>query len=313
MVIELCRKAVGLDKYSLARLVTLFERQDATAVHLRVATESWLRAHMGAGRQARLIGWTGAPGAGKSTLLGALALHLIRQSRDIAVAIIAIDPSSHISGGAILGDRTRTRFPVCDARIYFRSQASGLALGGLSRATWPIVRLLSYFFDYIFIETVGIGQSEIEIRHLADSVTLVTQPFAGDQIQFLKSGIMEIPDIFVVNKCDEERLALQSYHQLVSSLQFLEQGEIPVVMTSAVSGRGIDQLADVLREKAVPTKTKREQAFRYFLRKEVERQFGLFGLNCIDKSGINFDAQGSFDLQLEVALQEIRKSIREIR
>ena len=117
--------------------------------------------------------------------------------------MLAVDPSSQVSGGALLGDRTRMRFPPDERRLFFRSQASESDLGGLGPSTFQVCRLLTRLFDCVMIETVGIGQSEADIRHLADRVYLVLQPLGGDEVQFLKAGIIEVPHAFILNKCDE--------------------------------------------------------------------------------------------------------------
>ena len=148
----------------------------------------------------RVVGITGAPGAGKSTLVGALAPALIAGGD--ALAVVAVDPSSPTSGGAFLGDRTRVRFPPDEPRLYFRSQASRGQLGGLAPSTFHVCRLLARLYDTVLVETVGVGQSEIDVAHVADATWLVIAPHGGDEVQFMKAGLMEVPDGFVLSKDD---------------------------------------------------------------------------------------------------------------
>lgn len=252
-------------------------------------------------------GITGTPGAGKSTLIGAIGNRLMAMDPDVRMAVLAVDPSSHVSGGSLLGDRTRVRFPVNEERLFFRSQASGGELGGMSASTFQVARLLHYLFDLVLIETVGIGQNEIEIQKLADRVYLVLQPFAGDQVQFLKAGIMEIPQVFILNKSDEKDAARRSLHALKTSLEFARPGEsdIQIIQTSAVTGQGVDDVcADLLRFRASvqdaesPLRAKEE---KYFAR-WVEDEFGRYGLRFLDASGgaqAFLSPSGGFDLAQE--------------
>ena len=174
-------RAARLEKHPLARLITLVEqdarrgpgapRRRCSGICGSIRTRFPLRA--------RVIGVTGTPGSGKSTLIGRLALELLGAGPAVRVAVLAIDPSSVESGGALLGDRLRTHFPVGEPRIFFRSQATQGDLGGVGRRTFAVTRLLRHLFDFVFVETVGIGQSEIEITPLADATVLVLQPLAG--------------------------------------------------------------------------------------------------------------------------------------
>ena len=195
---------------------------------------------------ARLIGITGAPGAGKSTLVDKLALHLAAQGRKVAV--VAVDPSSAFSGGAILGDRIRMHDATHHPSIYVRSMATRGHLGGLSRATEDACDLLDAFgFDDILIETVGVGQDEIEVVQVAHLCVVVLVPFMGDDIQAIKAGIMEIADAYVVNKADRDGADRMEAH-LRAMLSLYEEGsrEIPILRTVATRGEGIDELAGTI-------------------------------------------------------------------
>ena len=150
---------------------------------------------------------TGPPGAGKSTLLSAL-LRAWRERRSATVAMLAVDPSSRRSGGSLLGDRARIDFDPADRGVLIRSTAAGERLGGLARATRAAAQALAAAFDVVVIETVGVGQAETEVADVADTVAVVVQPGSGDVLQFLKSGIMEIPDVLVVTKADLGQIAI---------------------------------------------------------------------------------------------------------
>jgi LAO/AO transport system kinase len=151
------------------------------------------------------VGITGPPGVGKSTLVSALIGELRKSNR--TVGVVAVDPSSLRSGGALLGDRARVALDPNDNDVFFRSLASHGELGGLTENAFSVARLLSATFDVVLVETTGVGQNETDVRDIADVVLLVVQPGSGDTLQFLKAGIMEIPDVIVVNKADEEKLA----------------------------------------------------------------------------------------------------------
>lgn len=197
---------------------------------------------------AQRIGITGAPGAGKSTLLDALVRSL--RPRDRSLGILAIDPSSQRTGGALLGDRVRVRSGSGDDGVYLRSMAARERLGGLADATFASVEILAAVFDCVFVETVGIGQSESEIAHLVDTLVFVAQPDAGDTLQFMKAGILELPELFLVNKADVGSAAERTASELSSGLG-LSAGrhdgwQPPVLLASAREGTGIDALVDAI-------------------------------------------------------------------
>jgi LAO/AO transport system kinase len=198
-----------------------------------------------AGR-AHVVGITGVPGSGKSTLVGKLAEKLRAKGRKIG--IVAIDPSSPYSGGAILGDRVRMTETATDPGVYIRSMATRGATGGMARATLDAVDILDVAaFDTVIIETVGVGQDEVEIVRASHTTVVVSAPGLGDEIQAIKAGILEIADIHVVSKCDRS----DSNRTLVDLKQMLMTGfghekrewTVPVIGTSAVTGAGLDDLA----------------------------------------------------------------------
>lgn len=221
----------------VARLVTLVERDDPAAVAERAEPLAAIESNP----LAPVVGFTGAPGVGKSTLLGALASALAAGS-DRRIAIVAVDPSSAVTGGALLGDRTRIRVP--EGRVFIRSQASQAESGGLAPTTYPVVRALRRLFDLVLVETLGVGQSEDDIRHVADATYLLLQPLAGDSVQHLKAGLMEAPDAIVVTKCDVADLAHRALADLRGAIGLARPGEtIPLHAVSARTGAGIDELA----------------------------------------------------------------------
>ena len=197
--------------------------------------------------QALVVGFTGAPGAGKSTLVGAYVKELRRRGK--SVGIIAVDPSSPITGGAILGDRIRMTGHSNDMDVFVRSLASRGHLGGLSRTAVKVLDVMDAAKkDVIVIETVGAGQSEVEIAGVADVKIVVAAPGLGDDVQAIKAGILEIADILVVNKGDHP-LASQTVRHLRTMTGFRTDGdEVPVLRTTALTGEGLDRLADTVAE-----------------------------------------------------------------
>ncbi|MDI7214257.1 protein kinase [Leptospira santarosai] len=309
---ELIEGARKGEKFPLAKLISGVERQDS--FEFRKNLFESLGSQGLTGQNSLTVGFTGTPGAGKSSLLGELATQFLKSNDGETMAIVAIDPSSHISGGSLLGDRTRLSLPAREKRIYFRSQPSQLELGGVNPYTYHVIRLLRCFFRYVFIETVGIGQNEIEVSKLTDLSFLVLQPLGGDQIQFMKSGIMEIPDSFILNKCDEEVLANSSYHMLISTLEFLKdvmpgKNLPPVFKTSAKTKYGIDELLDFIRKTKPAADRFKETDLQ--LKKWIKNEYGNFGLKAIENlETLPHSDFSSFETLEGKALQEIRKNLR---
>jgi LAO/AO transport system kinase len=228
------------DVRAISRALTAIENRSPEA-------EAILRELFPFTGQAYRIGITGAPGTGKSTLVDRLAAHYRKEKR--TVGIIAVDPSSPFTGGAILGDRIRMQGHATDAGIYIRSMATRGFLGGLAQATGDAALLLDAAGkQMVLVETVGVGQGEIEIVRLADCTVVVLVPGMGDDVQSLKAGLMEIGDIFVLNKSDREG-ADRFEQQLRAILQLLPEREgwkPAVVRTVATDNRGIDELASTI-------------------------------------------------------------------
>ena len=244
---------MSADKAAVSRALNLVEDRRPES-HGRVA--ELLAALKDAPRAAggHRVGLTGPPGVGKSTLTSALARSVRHRGR--TVGVVAVDPSSIRSGGSLLGDRARMSFDPSDTGLFVRSLATAGEVGGLAYAANSAVRVLAAAYDVVVVETTGVGQSEIDIVHVADTVVLVIQPGSGDVLQFLKAGIMEIPDILVVNKADQEELARRAVADLRGALQTAQAvgaggrqdagWETPIVATSATKGTGIDELIDDL-------------------------------------------------------------------
>ncbi|HSJ84665.1 MAG TPA: methylmalonyl Co-A mutase-associated GTPase MeaB [Acidimicrobiia bacterium] len=233
---DLAQRVQRGDRRALARLISAIESGDP-------ASEKTVAALVEEVAPAPRIGITGPPGAGKSTLVGAVIAEL--RSRGDTVAVLAVDPSSPVTGGALLGDRIRMQDHVEDPGVYIRSMASRGHLGGLSPAAGPTIAVLARSgFDIVLVETVGVGQSEVEVMDHVDQVVLVVSPGWGDQIQADKAGIVEITDVFVVNKGDRPGVEVVQR----ALLERMGGGsEAPVLVTAAIKGEGVPALVDVIR------------------------------------------------------------------
>jgi LAO/AO transport system kinase len=202
-------------------------------------------AALGGEAHGHVVGVTGPPGAGKSSLLSELCRAWRGGGR--SVAVLAVDPSSKRSGGALLGDRARIAFDPEDRGLFIRSTAAGDRLGGLAPATRAAAQALAAAFDVVVIETVGVGQSETEVGEVADTVAVIVQPGSGDVLQFLKSGIMEIPDVLVITKADLGDLAQRARRDLSAALRSAGSRDTKVVAVSSISpATGIDELVEAL-------------------------------------------------------------------
>jgi LAO/AO transport system kinase len=226
---------------AVLNLVESSGQREEVAALLREVSASAL----GGEARAHVVGVTGPPGAGKSMLLGELVRAWRAAGR--SVAVLAVDPSSKRSGGALLGDRARIPFDPDDDRVFIRSTAAAGRLGGLAPATRAAAHALAAAFDVVVVETVGVGQSETDVAEVADTVAVIVQPGSGDVLQFLKAGIMEIPDVLVVTKADLGDVALRARRDLNAALRSLGSSEVAVVAVSSVAPvSGIDELVAAL-------------------------------------------------------------------
>ncbi len=246
---ELGRRLAARDLTAAAPALNLLEnRSPPAAAQTMALLDAVSVAALGHEAPAQIVGVTGPPGVGKSSLLSRLVAHW--RASDRSVAVLAVDPSSRRSGGSLLGDRARIERAPDDRQVFIRSTAAGDRLGGLAPATRAATTALSAAFDVVVIETVGVGQSETEIADVADEVAVVVQPGSGDVLQFLKSGIMEIPDVLVVTKSDLGAVAHRALADLRAALRSLGADSVPVVAVSSVSPpTGIGELVDALDQR----------------------------------------------------------------
>ncbi len=238
---SLAKRLLDGDKRALARAITLIENDDPAGWEL-------VREVYPQTGKARIVGLTGPPGVGKSTLIGALTKEM--RAADRRVAVLSIDPSSPFTRGALLGDRIRLSDHFLDPGVFIRSMASRGALGGLSEATLQAALLMDASGnDDVFIETVGVGQAEIDIVDHGDTVVLALMPGSGDSIQALKAGVMEIPDIIVVNKADHPMTdTMVREIRGVLSLGPATSWRVPILRTEAARGEGVAELAERIGE-----------------------------------------------------------------
>src|SRR5713101_1503752 len=240
------------DLLALARLITRVENRGSEIPEIMRAIQPRLgRAHV--------LGITGPPGAGKSTLVDRLTSHL--RAEGAAVGVLAVDPSSPFTGGAVLGDRIRMQAHTLDPEVFIRSMATRGSLGGLARATGDVIKLMDAFgFGWIIIETVGVGQTELDIIKQVDTTVVTLVPESGDAVQVMKAGLMEVADLFVVNKADRDgAYALMAELRFSVHLHYTGGGapkdvdwEVPVLAAKAANDVGIDELiGQVKRHRAV--------------------------------------------------------------
>ena len=242
----LVERMLAGDRLALARLITLVENRAP-------AVSAIMRAVHGRGTEAYVVGVTGPPGAGKSTIVDRITA-LVR-ARDESVGVVAVDPSSPFTGGAVLGDRIRMQAHALDPGVFIRSMATRGAFGGLARASGDVLKLLAAFgLRFILIETVGVGQTELDIMKLADTTVVVLVPESGDAIQTMKAGLLEAADVFVVNKADRSGAdALAAELRFAAHLQYSSPSaprdidwEIPVLATQAQANIGVAEVLDAI-------------------------------------------------------------------
>jgi LAO/AO transport system kinase len=261
---DLLASAVEGDRRALARLLTGIENENP-------AIRELLPRIFAASRGAHLVGITGPPGAGKSTLVTALAREY--RARGRRVGIVAVDPSSPYTGGAIMGDRIRMMGHAADRDVFMRSMASRGELGGIAAATWMAAAALDAAgYDPILVETVGAGQSEVEIARLAETTVVVEVPEMGDEVQAIKAGLLEVADLLVVNKGDRPGADLAARHlRAMLSTAGGRVGRKPplILLTTATSGEGVAALADAIEAHRSAARSPEQAAAR--ARNQVRR------------------------------------------
>jgi LAO/AO transport system kinase len=239
---RLIRKATRRDRRAISQLMSMAEN-DAHS-RLKILAKLYWR-----GKGSHVIGITGSPGCGKSTLIAQLAKHY--RDAGHSVGVVAVDPSSQITGGALLGDRIRMSELAADPKVFIRSMATRGAYGGLARATEDAVRILAATStERLIVETAGTGQSDVDVKALADTTVVVTSPGLGDEIQALKAGIMEIGDIFVVNKADKENAdqTAREIDAMISMGEWVDGWRPRVIKTIATTGEGVVALSEAIRQ-----------------------------------------------------------------
>jgi LAO/AO transport system kinase len=273
-VTDLVRRMLEGDRLALARLITRIENRTPDVPEIMRA----IHARTG---HAYVLGVTGPPGAGKSTVVDRLT-SLLRAER-LEVGVIAVDPSSPYTGGAVLGDRIRMQTHTLDPGVFIRSMATRGSLGGLARATGDVIKLMDAFgFPWVIIETVGVGQTELDIVRQADTTVVTLVPESGDSIQAMKAGLMEVADVFAVNKADRD-----GAHALMAELRFSvhlhytsgagpkdADWEVPVLAVQAVHDVGVDALLGAIKHH----RTTLEQAGALEKRRQARRRAELEAL-----------------------------------
>lgn len=265
---QLAERLLAGDRRALARAISLVENGDE--VGHQIVTDLYPRT--GA---ASLIGITGPPGVGKSSLVGALARHIRARQPDDHLGIVSVDPSSPFTNGALLGDRIRLADHFLDRQVFIRSMGTRGHLGGLAEASLQAALLMDAFGSReIFLETVGVGQSEIEIARIADTIVLVLMPGSGDAVQALKAGVMEIPDVIVINKADHPMA--RTLRAQIRSILTLERRDWtpPIVDTEAVNDVGIERLWQQIGEHRAYL----QQEGRLAARRRANLEAEVFGL-----------------------------------
>ena len=282
---ELADRLLARDRAAVGEALNLIDDERAAQ---REAAEALQERLEGKGQNALRVGLTGAPGAGKSTLIDAL----VRNLRDDGqtVGIIAVDPSSSRSGGALLGDRVRVRSRSSDPGVFVRSMAARDRLGGLADSTRASVDILAAVFDVVLVETVGVGQSESDVINLVETLIFVAQPSAGDMLQFMKAGLLELPDVFVVNKADQGPAAERTQNELIAGMGLGEARpdgwSPPVLLVSARDGKGIREVVDTIRAHRAHLEQSGRLAERRLRGKvasvlqTLERRYGSYGIEA---------------------------------
>lgn len=259
-----------------------------------------------------ILGLTGTPGVGKSTLINALIARA--RATDRTIAVIAVDPSSKATGGALLGDRARMTTNPDDKGVFVRSMAARDRLGGISNETIAAAVLMRALYDRVIVETVGVGQSESDIAGIADTVLLCIQPGAGDSLQFMKAGVMELPDVIAVTKGDLGAAARRARADVEGALGLSAHGnwKVPVITISATTGEGLDQLDEAIERHMQflaqdgRRKRKQQEQEAAWVAEAIKARFGSEGLEA--SRSFRVAAEGPFSREAAIA-ETLRKRL----
>ncbi len=273
-------------KIGLADALVEIEKDPFDKKNLSLLTQAYKS------RNGSILGITGPPGVGKSSLIKNLIKYYRGKKR--TVAVIAVDPSSKKTKGALLGDRIRLENNPNDKGLFIRSMAARDKLGGLASITLSSVFILNALFDLTIVETVGVGQSETDIANIADIVLFCVQPGSGDALQFMKAGIVEIPDIIAITKSDLGNVAINTYNDVVNSIKignYSKDQSIPIILISSKEDKNIENLAKKIqeqqKEKLSFRNKKKEQRSIFWLEESIKEQFGISGIKKLKKIKVN--------------------------
>lgn len=329
---ELLLKARAHHKASVSKIVSLFEN---TSPEKNTIKHYIFTKLIQTNVFAPIFGFSGPPGAGKSTFIGKLVSFFIdlpnlqldkskftKNIKSPSVAIVAIDPSSPTSKGSLLADRIRMDLPIT-SNLFFRSQASQLESGGLSNSCFSTIRILSLLYDIVLIETVGVGQNEVEVLYCSDFLCMIMSPDSGDQLQFLKAGIMEIPDFFIIHKSDNKKESLPTYYQLEATLKLMQNNpqtstKPPIFLASSHTKEGLEEifqylLMTFLKKSKSPSmllkKFYQKQAF--FLEKKIKKIYGTYGFQFFKKHKELLIQEKSYEEIYQTAEKIIKGEIKQ--
>ncbi|MEM8571906.1 MAG: P-loop NTPase fold protein [Pseudomonadota bacterium] len=266
-----------------------------------------------------VLGLTGPPGVGKSTFTNALIARI--RARDQSVAVIAVDPSSRRSGGALLGDRTRIETDPEDSGVFVRSMAARNRLGGVADLTYPAAVLMRALFDWVIVETVGVGQSETEIVDCSDLVVFCAQPGSGDALQFMKAGIMEVPDVVLVTKGDMGAIARRAAADVKGALSLAadDAGSVGIAIVSAQSGDGLEEALDLIaslarkKQDAGHMNDRRSLQHRIWAESQLVQTLGNAGLsmlkNRLSRTELHFSEVSDLTNRVSVKLRAVLETL----
>lgn len=283
----LANSIIKYDRQALSEALNLLDDKRPIAQECAANFLDQLLSHKSYMMIGHLIGITGPPGAGKSSITATLIKFWRKYG--LKVAVLAVDPSSPATGGALLGDRLRMHSVSIDDNVFIRSLACREEFGGLSIEVWPMSLVMLSVFDIVLIETVGVGQREIDVANMTDTTCFIAQPGSGDEIQFIKAGIIEVPHIIIVNKADMGLTATKTLNNLRMMIHKRDENgwSIKIIAASAKTGTGIETLVNILDQhrnilisnNILPVRRRKSQV--YWLIKRLKEEFGSYGIKLL--------------------------------